>query len=144
MIANFSIATRSFYRSKLMPYFYYFIAFLRSFWVNFKWVLRCKCISLRRDAHGHALHVFPGETVSRLRSHEAWLPGYRRAVALIRESGNGDSETFEPFPTPILLSRLEPFQSRTWKRAVRRSLDPRCNAQRVNHETQNIILTFEV
>lgn len=117
---------------------------LLHFWNHFKWALGCKFISLRRDAHGYALHVFPGETVSRLRSHEARLLGYRRVVALIRESGNGDSETFEPFPTPILLSRLEPFHSRTWKRAVRRSLDPQCNAQRVNHETQDTILTFEV
>lgn len=53
----------------------------------------------------NAFYVFPGKTVSRLRSYED--SGYRRAVALIRESGNGDSETFEPFLTPVLLSRLE-------------------------------------
>lgn len=61
----------------------------------------------RHRVRGYALHVFPGETVSRLRSHETRLPGYRRVVALIRESGNGDSETFEPSPTTILLARLE-------------------------------------
>lgn len=72
--------------------------------------LGCRCTLSRppsRRPCDYALHVFPGETVSRLRSHETRLPGYRRVVALIRESGNGDSETFEPSPTPVLLSRLE-------------------------------------
>lgn len=93
---------------------------------------RCKPVASRPRLR--AARFSRGNGFSAAIPRETRLPGYRGVVALIRESGNGDSETFESrSPTPILLSRL-----RARRCAVRRSLDSQCDAQRVNRETRDI------